>query len=426
MENGKQQQRETTNQSPNRHIGLDWWFVLLQEKNQKQQIKSETPPPPPQNQNQQPAKKRNIPAQYSKKPMGQVPPLLSSCYLNNIRNDWHVIIEFKDEELKLLRQQPIANGSILYMVCNMDDIVEMKCENGQLISDTQLTHCSYRLQPQLKADEDKALCRYQLYRVGYNIHCRDQDYFFTTYSVCFDHRQMRSVFTISEAYPFVQGRPFGMQFDPDEIFTMNIFSAYNKRSIYAKFQSRLGFQQSFMSSNEQNRRFDRGHLTAAGDFMTNTLIASTFKMINVIPQFHAINDGNWRLMEEWARNPANTPSKVCSGAFDYVLTLPNDAGNEIPIYFGNNDLIPVPLWTFKVVLDRNGVRTVFVQYNNIHDQRVPPQLPGNICKTVSCPTSLYLTPSNYLGYTYCCDQDDFMNRIAHVSGVLNVSTFVRI
>ncbi|XP_073827873.1 salivary protein Tsal1-like [Musca autumnalis] len=343
----------------------------------------------------------------------KVLPLAANCYLNDIRNDWHVIVEFKDEELKLLRQQPIANGTILYMVCNMDDIVEMKCENGQLVSDAQLTFCHNRLRPQMKVIDDKELCPYQLYRVGYNIHCRDQDYFFPTYSVCFDHGKMRCVFTINEAYPFVQGRPFGMQFDPDEIFTMNIFSAYNKRDIYANFNNRLGSSQAFMSSNEQDRRFDRGHMTAAGDFITNTLIASTFKMINVIPQFHAINDGNWRLMEEWARNPINTPSKVCSGAFDYVLTLPNAEGSEVPIYF-RNALIPVPLWTFKVVLNRNGVRTVFVQYNNIHDQRVPPQLPQfpvNICRPTSCPTSLDLRPSNYFGYTYCCDQEDFMERV---------------
>uniref|UniRef100_A0A1I8NHU4 DNA/RNA non-specific endonuclease/pyrophosphatase/phosphodiesterase domain-containing protein n=1 Tax=Musca domestica TaxID=7370 RepID=A0A1I8NHU4_MUSDO len=337
-------------------------------------------------------------------------PLLATCHLNNIRNEWHVILEFKNEELKLLRQEPIANGTVLYMVCNMNDIVEMRCENGQLISDTPLNFCYNHLRPELKAETDSELCRHQLYRVGYNIRCRDRDYFFTTYSVCFDHQKIRSVFTISEAYPFVQGRPFGMQFDPDEIFTMNIFSAYNKRNIFANFQNRLGHQQSYMSPDEQERRFDRGHLTAAGDFMTNTLIASTFKMINVIPQFHAINDGNWRLMEEWARSPANTPSKVCSGAFNYILHLTNAEGQEVPIFF-LDERIPVPLWTFKVVLDRNGERTVFVQYNNIHDSRVPPQLPADICRTIACPSTLRLTPSNFLGYTYCCDPGHFMNQV---------------
>lgn len=214
----------------------------------------------------------------------------------------------------------------------------------------------------------------------------------------------------------VQGRPQGMQFDPDEIFTMNIFAAYNKRSIYSRFQSLLGAEQSFMSPNEQERRFDRGHLTPAGDFMTNSLIASTFKMINVIPQFHAINDGNWRLMEEWARNPINTPCKVCSGAFDWVLKLPNSEGRDVEIYFNGNS-IPVPLWTYKVVLNRNGQRTVFVQYNNIHDKRVPPQLPANICRTVSCPTNIYLHPSNFNGYTYCCEEAHFMNSVVpHLRG----------
>uniref|UniRef100_A0A1I8NVA7 DNA/RNA non-specific endonuclease/pyrophosphatase/phosphodiesterase domain-containing protein n=1 Tax=Stomoxys calcitrans TaxID=35570 RepID=A0A1I8NVA7_STOCA len=336
----------------------------------------------------------------------------SVCYLQDhqIRDEWRLILQFQDDELKLLRQRDIADNTTLYFVCGEHEVTEMKCENGHLNGEMPLPHCYNRPMPVLKAETDADLCPHQLYRVGFNIKCRDQEYFHTTYLVCFDHRQMICKFTINEAYPFVQGRPRDMRFDPDEIFTMNIFAAYNKRSILSRFNGLLGSQQTFMGFDEQVRRFDRGHFTPAGDFMLNTLIRSTFKMINVIPQFHAINDGNWRLMEEWARNPLNTPSKVCSGAFDWVLQLPNSNGDDVEIYFSDR-LIPVPLWTYKVVLSRDGVRTVFLQYNNIHDQRVPPQIPGDICRIVACPSSIFLTQSNFLGYTYCCGQEHFMNQV---------------
>ncbi|XP_075156571.1 salivary endonuclease-like [Haematobia irritans] len=342
----------------------------------------------------------------------------SSCVFqdHHIRNEWRLVLEFKDEELKLLRQRLVADGSTLYFVCGNDEVTEIKCENNQFSEPLPLGHCYSPPKPILKLESDRELCTYQLYRVGFNIRCRDQDYFFSTYLVCFDLENMRSRFTINEAYPFVQGRPRDMRFDPDEIFTMNIFSAFNKRDILARFKQLLGPQQTFMGYDEQERRFDRGHLTPAGDFMFNTLIASSFKMINVIPQFHSINDGNWRRLEEWARNPMNTPSKVCSGAFPMVLRLPNSEGQDIPIFF-RNERIPVPLWTFKIVLNRDGVRTVFVQYNNIHDTRMPPQFPDVRCKIVACPSSLYLMQSNFLGYTYCCDERQFMDQMMpHLKG----------
>ena len=201
-----------------------------------------------------------------------------------------------------------------------------------------------------------------------------------------------------------------MQFDPDDIFTRNIFAAYNKRDIYARFKEVLGNDQRYMPDNAGDERFDRGHLAPVGDYMMNSLIATTFKMINVIPQFHTINDGNWRLMEEWARNPINTPSKVCSGAFEYPLVLSDSQGNYKAMYLREPNIIPIPLWTYKIVLNRHGVRTVFLQFNNIHHQKTPPDLIG-VCQQVPCPSTIALSNNNYYGYTFCCEPKDFMERI---------------
>lgn len=166
-----------------------------------------------------------------------------------------------------------------------------------------------------------------------------------------------------------------------------------------------------MSPNEQERRFDRGHLVPVTGFMCNSLLMSTFKMINVIPQFHMINEGNWKNLEEWARNPANAPCSVCSGALDYVLELPNDQGQYVPIYFGEKQLIPVPLWTYKIITTRTGESYAFLQYNNIHDRNMPPPIPRGLCVGSQCPRSLTLSASNEKGYTYCCDPQQFIRNV---------------
>lgn len=211
-------------------------------------------------------------------------------------------------------------------------------------------------------------------------------------------------------------RPEGMMFDPDEIFSMNIFACYNKRNIFYTFQRTLGNVQNFMPNNAGDTRIDRGHLTPVADYMTNTLIATTFKMINVIPQFHTINDGNWKTLEEWARNPINTPAKVCSGAFNWVLELPDQNGYSRSMYLGHG-IIPIPLWTYKIVLNRDGLRTVFLQYNNIHDQQMPPQIPNNICQEIKCPSNIQLIYSNYYGFTFCCNPEHFMeNSVPNLRG----------
>ncbi|XP_065365927.1 uncharacterized protein LOC135958911 [Calliphora vicina] len=334
-----------------------------------------------------------------------------------LENEWRLILKYDNASLQLLRETTVQDGTVLYMVCNSNDIAEVTCENGQFNPQLPLNEwCGNHMMPQLKLENDRNLCGFNLYRVGYQIQCKHGDYFFETYKVCFDFERKRAVFTINEAYPFVIPRPYGMRFDPDEIFTMNIFSAYNKRNIYAQFRKTLGDGQNFMPDNAGDQRIDRGHLTPVADYMTYTLIATTFKMINVIPQFHTINDGNWKAMEEWARNPINTPAKVCSGAFSWVLQLPDTQGNLREMYL-RGDMIPMPLWTYKIVLNCNGLRTVFLQYNNIHDKQMPPQIPHGICQEVGCPSNIYLAKSNYLGYTFCCDPEHFMaNSVPNLRG----------
>uniref|UniRef100_A0A1B0B123 Endonuclease n=1 Tax=Glossina palpalis gambiensis TaxID=67801 RepID=A0A1B0B123_9MUSC len=336
--------------------------------------------------------------------------VLTSCQFkeHEIRSEWRLILqEEANGTLGLLRENSVADGSVLHMICNSSDVTQLLCTNGKFNIPLPLPHCSNPLKPQLQ-ETHHFYCPYKAYCVGFEFSCNNDNYFVTAYRTCFDHERMRAVYTANEAYPYVMRRPDKLLFNPDNIFTLNFFSAYNKRGIYARFCELLGAEQPFMSYNEQERRIDRGHLTPVADFMTNNMMSATFKLINAIPQFHSINGGNWNILEEWARNPINTPAKVCNGALSFVLELPNSSNQYVAMYLKGR-MIPIPLWTFKVVLNSRGVRTVFLQYNNIHD-RTAPNIPIDNCISVPCPSNLIVNNSIFNGYTVCCEQQHFMKK----------------
>uniref|UniRef100_A0A1A9VV79 Endonuclease n=1 Tax=Glossina austeni TaxID=7395 RepID=A0A1A9VV79_GLOAU len=332
--------------------------------------------------------------------------VLTSCRFkeHEIRGEWRLILQQEaNGTLGLLRENSVDDGSVLHMICDEADVTQLLCVDGQFNIPLPLPHCSNPPKPQIQETHD-FYCPYKAYCVGFKFSCYNDNYFVTAYRTCFDHERMRTVYTANKAYPYVRGRPDKLLFNPDEIFTMNFFTAYNKRDIYARFRELLGAQQPFMSYNEQERRIDRGHLVPVADFMTNNMMSATFKLINVIPQFHSINDGNWNVLEEWARNPINTPAKVCNGALNFVLELPSSSNEYVAIYLMSR-MIPIPLWTYKVVFNSRNVRTVFLQYNNIHDT-IAPNIPTDNCILVPCP--LNLKNSNFYGYTVCCEQQHFM------------------
>lgn len=216
-------------------------------------------------------------------------------------------------------------------------------------------------------------------------------------------------------------RPDRVRFEADKIFPLSSFSSYNKRDIFQRYQSLLGINQQYMCCNENERRLDRGHLVPVADFITNPLMASTFKMINVIPQFHSINAGNWNIIEEWVRHPSNTPARVCSGVLPYVLKLSKKINSDsdmsvsqdslVALYLQEKNRIPVPLWTYKIVRSFRNVRTVFLQYNNIYDNQ-PPTPPAGLCRPIVCPSTIKLRNVNFFGYTFCCDEKHFLDKNA--------------
>uniref|UniRef100_D3TQB6 Mitochondrial endonuclease n=1 Tax=Glossina morsitans morsitans TaxID=37546 RepID=D3TQB6_GLOMM len=329
---------------------------------------------------------------------------LADCRLTQaqLRNEQRLIVTYSNNAFDLIRHPTVREGTTLFMICNQNDITTVDCANNRFNRRLPLPGCNNPIQPVRELIPYDISCAFQSYRIAYTVTLRNRPHVFELYRVCFENARYRTLFTVTTVSQFFLPRADGYTFNPDDIFTAAVFASYNKRDIFNTFERLLGPNQRFFGRNEDERRIDRGHLTAAGDFMTNNMIRNTFRMINVIPQFHSINNGNWREIEEWARNGNNAPARVCSGAFDMVVHLPNRRNTLVPIYLRGTNSIPIPLWTYKIVKNRSKQRTAFLQYNNIHDNHMPPTIPREIgCVVVECP--LTLTRSSALGYTFCCE-----------------------
>uniref|UniRef100_A0A1B0B124 DNA/RNA non-specific endonuclease/pyrophosphatase/phosphodiesterase domain-containing protein n=1 Tax=Glossina palpalis gambiensis TaxID=67801 RepID=A0A1B0B124_9MUSC len=329
---------------------------------------------------------------------------LADCRLNQaqLRNEQRLIVTYRNNVFDLIRDPTVREGTRLFMICNQNDITTVNCANNRFSQRLPLPGCNNPIQPIREAINYDISCAFQSYRIAYTVTLMNRPQVFELYRVCFENARYRTLFTVTTVSQFFLPRADGYTFNPDDIFTPAVFASYNKRDIFNTFERLLGPNQRFFARNEDVRRIDRGHLTAAGDFMTNNMIQNTFRMINVIPQFHSINNGNWRAIEEWARRADNAPARVCSGAFDMVVQLPNRRNNLVPIHLRGANSIPIPLWTYKIVRNRLNQRTAFLQYNNIHDDQMPPNIPRQIgCTVVQCP--LDLPRSNALGFTYCCE-----------------------
>ena len=89
--------------------------------------------------------------------------------------------------------------------------------------------------------------------------------------------------------------------------------------------------------------YDRGHMCPAGDNKWNrTAMDESFLMTNICPQTHALNDGDWKELEEQCRYWAEKYGKI------YIVCgpiVPKKAGKRI----GYSKVL-VPNGFFKVVL----------------------------------------------------------------------------
>ncbi|XP_017000171.3 uncharacterized protein [Drosophila takahashii] len=301
--------------------------------------------------------------------------------------------------LQLQRRETVPSGVILFMYCNPSDMVETLCQGNGHFSVPLPMSCGNPMQPTITRIRDGD-CSGTLYAVGYTIDGRSLE----LYRTCFDSGQGRVLYSQSDVYykTFFPKRPF-VDFVADEMFSPQEAAAYYKSNIYFAFKCIYGDGQSYLPS-ANSLVINRGHMVASADFLFADQMGSTFRYLNVVPQFKSINDGNWEKIERWVRGqiPPSSYYRIKSGGIG-ILTLPDARGFRQPAFLAGSK-IPVPEWTYKVVRDASGNGLyVFLTYNNTFRRERPQCL--DICHPLNCPLGLPNNPDD--GFTFCCDPKQF-------------------
>jgi len=167
----------------------------------------------------------------------------------------------------------------------------------------------------------------------------------------------------------------------------------------------------------------RGHLAPSGDLLLTVWQDVSFMFSNVVPQWQAINNGNWADVEHAVRERAiskKSTLKVYTGTFG-ILSLME---KELWLDHGN---IPVPKYLWKLVVDANsGESITFVTLNNPHLRYLTRSvaLCSDICDLTGWGVKLKERHSIDQGFTWCCDTVDFKEKvgwlpIVNISGLLN-------
>jgi DNA/RNA endonuclease G (NUC1) len=94
-------------------------------------------------------------------------------------------------------------------------------------------------------------------------------------------------------------------------------------------------------------KIDRGHMARSFDLTTGTLDnARSFYLSNVIPQAAAVNEGPWKLLEDYLGNLARFQNKE-------VYVIAGVAGNKATVKGEGKIVIPSAVWKVALVLPRD-------------------------------------------------------------------------
>lgn len=146
----------------------------------------------------------------------------------------------------------------------------------------------------------------------------------------------------------------------------NVSKAYTQKNVHdvvRPYQSRVGPRYS------ETLQFDRGHLTPRTDELFPTWQWSTYFYINVAGMWNAINNRNWRKVENSVRSFAGSTRRnfeIFTGTYG-ISQLCEDCPNFILA----NGTIPVAKWVWKIVKDPNENKAIALVISNNPFMRVP-------------------------------------------------------
>ncbi|XP_035794559.1 uncharacterized protein LOC118467790 [Anopheles albimanus] len=205
---------------------------------------------------------------------------------------------------------------------------------------------------------------------------------------------------------------------------VRLASVYTQNHQYNRFEKVLGSSAQASRYINSSSYLAKGHLTPDGDAIMNNWAAATYFFINVAPQWQIINAGNWLRIENAVRKVVirlNDTVRILTGVHD-VLELPNTEGHKVTITLGENGLVEIPKWLWKVVIhEPSNSAIVFITLNNPF-ANVSETLCENICHLYGWYQQEY---SDYRkGFTYCCSLTDARKAIYYLPFVNKTPTIL--
>lgn len=108
---------------------------------------------------------------------------------------------------ELQTTKTMAQNDKVFMHCQRKPQVEVQCDartSRVNIPFPLPPQCSYQqsLPVQMIKAQDRRIneCKYDLYKIGYQINVGGRTQFLETYQICFDSRRLRPIYTINKAY----------------------------------------------------------------------------------------------------------------------------------------------------------------------------------------------------------------------------------
>lgn len=185
--------------------------------------------------------------------------------------------------------------------------------------------------------------------------------------------------------------------------------SYRKQQQIERFKQMLGRSQHYFT----NTSFlSRGHLTPDADFVFSSAQFGTYFYANVCPQFQSINGGNWKNVENFARQLAaqeQTNVDIYTGTHGQ-LALVSSSGDLMPLYLSETDQIEVPEYLWKIVHNpQTNAAIVFISINNPFARRSDVH---QLCPDVCQQSGIQFTHNARHGFTYCCTYKDFARQVS--------------
>ncbi|XP_018016168.1 uncharacterized protein LOC108672919 [Hyalella azteca] len=307
----------------------------------------------------------------------------------------------------------------------------LKCDNGQLeLDDWEVSweDCSCGRRSKSHIRRGSTSCggtefpQAKIHTIGWTL---ANDVFVPQISVCFDPVRETTLYTVHR----IMGDSLSSKvtdskrpdFASSSVFKSPVSELYTRSAQQQSIENRFGIP---VSSARGSQFLARGHLAPDADFSLLAEQDATYYFSNVLPQWQAVNNGNWKQLEEAVRSLASSKKGrrlvVYTGALPQPLMLKDKKGVLREVLLDtNNQKIPVPAVLWKAVYDpRMKKATVVLQLNSVRRDEYQNLLISELSAAAEnhcseLPWVDWNITDYSEGYTFCWRAEDFVKLLSY-------------